>query len=192
MAGGTVLGLGLAFILLAFGLNGFAGGSMANDPHAVTVLLDHHLPVAAAVARRRLHGRLRGLRQAPGHLLPQVRAGARRCGWRRSGWSSSAGRGVEELAAGYVIAGALGIVLYVLMLGSSLKADGLLPHLNLRRLEYPAKEIFGVLPAAGRGRPALRGDEHDERVHARGVRLARPTSPTTAWCSRPPSSTCWS
>jgi O-antigen/teichoic acid export membrane protein len=52
-------------------------------------------------------------------------------------------RGVQELAAGYVIAGGLGIVLYVGMLGKSLKADGLLPHLNFRRLEYPAREIFG-------------------------------------------------
>ena len=56
MAGGTVVGLGLAFILVAFGLNGFAGGEWRTTRTPITVLLDHHLPVAAAGARRRLMG----------------------------------------------------------------------------------------------------------------------------------------
>lgn len=141
MAGGTVLTLGLAFILLAFGLNGFAGGDMAKDPHAVTVLLiiiclsplqalDDVFMGAFAV-----FGKPRAIFFRKYVLAPGLRLAA-------IGLVILSGRGVEDLAAGYVIAGGLGIVLYVFMLGSSLKADGLLPHLDLRRLEYPAKEIF--------------------------------------------------
>jgi O-antigen/teichoic acid export membrane protein len=142
MTAGTVIGLGMAFILLAFGLNGFAGGSMASDPHAVSVLLiiiclsplqslDDVFMGAFAV-----FGKPRAIFFRKYVLAPGLRLAA-------IGLVILSDRGVQELALGYVLAGAVGIVLYVFMLGQSLKADGLLPHLNLRRLEYPAKEIFG-------------------------------------------------
>jgi O-antigen/teichoic acid export membrane protein len=142
MAAGTVSTLGIAFILVAFGLNGFAGGSMAHDPHAITVLmiiiclsplqsLDDVFMGAFAV-----FGKPRAIFFRKYVLAPMLRLAA-------IGLVILSNRGVQELAAGYVIAGGLGIVLYVGMLGKSLKADGLLPHLNFRRLEYPAREIFG-------------------------------------------------
>src|SRR4051794_30928313 len=39
MVGGTVLGVGLAFVLLAFGLHGFAGGDLGGSGQALTVIL---------------------------------------------------------------------------------------------------------------------------------------------------------
>jgi O-antigen/teichoic acid export membrane protein len=142
MSLGTVLGLGLAFLLLAFGLDGFAGGDMANDPHAITVLLI----ILCLSPLQALDGIFMGAFAVFGNpraiffrkyvLAPGLRLAA-------IGLVILSAGGVEELAAGYVIAGALGIVLYVFMLASSLKADGLLPHMDLRRMEYPAREIFG-------------------------------------------------
>jgi O-antigen/teichoic acid export membrane protein len=51
--------------------------------------------------------------------------------------------GVQELAVGYVLGGVAGIALYIVMLVHLLRADGLLTHLHPRRLEYPAREVFG-------------------------------------------------
>jgi O-antigen/teichoic acid export membrane protein len=51
------------------------------------------------------------------------------------------GKGSSFLAAGYVAAGALGLVLYLLLLGPLFKRTGLAAHLALRRLRLPWHEV---------------------------------------------------
>ena len=142
MVSGTVLGFGTAFLALAFGLDGFASGSMRHDPQAVSVLLiliclaplqsldDVLMGVFAVFSKPRAIFVRRYV------LAPVFRLAA-------IGFVIAAGAGVRELAIGYVLGGAAGIALYLVMLVKLLRTRGLLQHLHPRRLEYPAAEVFG-------------------------------------------------
>ena len=139
---GTVLSVGLALVLLAFGFHGLLGGSVADEGQAVTVLLilillapiqamDNLLMGTFAVFSKPRAIFFRKHVLAPGLRLTAVVLVV---------LSSS---DVSMLAVGYVVAGALGVTLYTVMLVRTLRADGLLAHLNLRRIRLPAREIYG-------------------------------------------------
>ncbi|QEC49135.1 flippase [Baekduia soli] len=142
MVTGTVIGFGAAFIAVAFGLDGFAGGKMAASPGAVTVLLiliclaplqsldDVLMGVFAVFSKPRAIFVRRYV------LAPMFRLGA-------IVFVLATHAGVKELAIGYVLGGAAGIVLYLVMLVGLLRKDGLMEHLHLRRLEFPWREVYG-------------------------------------------------
>lgn len=142
MAGGTVLGVGLAFVLLAFGLNGFAGGDLGGSGQALTVILiliclspiqalDDVLMGTFAVFSKPRAIFFRKYVLAPGLRLTAIVLVV------------LSRNGVRELALGYVIAGGLGVLLYLVMLAQTLRADGLLRRLDMSALRFPAREVFG-------------------------------------------------
>jgi O-antigen/teichoic acid export membrane protein len=55
-----------------------------------------------------------------------------------------AGSGVLFLAAGYVVAAALGSAIYVVVLHRVLRVEGLLGHFSLRGIRMPVREVFGL------------------------------------------------
>jgi len=142
MVSGTVVGFGAAFLAVAVGLDGFAGGEMRHESGAVTVLLiliclaplqsldDVLMGVFAVFSKPRAIFFRRYV------LAPVFRLAA-------IAFVIAAGAGVQELAVGYVLGGVAGIVLYLVMLVHLMRADGLSKHFHLRRLEYPAREVFG-------------------------------------------------
>src|SRR3954452_22001036 len=139
MVGGTVLGVGLAFVLLAMGLHGFAGGDLGGSGQALTVILiliclspiqalDDVLMGTFAVFSKPRAIFFRKYVLAPGLRLAAIVLVV------------LSRNGVRELALGYVVAGGLGVVLYLVMLAQTLRADGLLKHLDLGSLRFPARE----------------------------------------------------
>jgi O-antigen/teichoic acid export membrane protein len=142
MAGGTVLGLGLAFVLLALGLHGFAGGGLGGRGHALTVILiliclspiqalDDLLMGTFAVFSKPRAIFFRKYVLAPGLRLAAIVL------------VILSRNGVRELALGYVLAGGLGVLLYIAMLAQTLRADGILKRLDVGGLRFPAREVFG-------------------------------------------------
>jgi O-antigen/teichoic acid export membrane protein len=142
MAAGTVLSIGLAFVLLAVGLNGFAGGGMGGDEQALAVILiliclspiqalDDLMMGAFAVFSKPRAIFFRKYVLAPALRLAAIVLIV---------LSQS---GVRELAVGYVVAGGLGVALYVVMLVQTLRHDGLLRNMSVRALRFPAREVFG-------------------------------------------------
>ena len=55
----------------------------------------------------------------------------------------SSGSGVRQLATGYVLAGGIGVCFYLVMLVQTMRSSGLLAHLHVRSLDFPAREVFG-------------------------------------------------
>jgi O-antigen/teichoic acid export membrane protein len=142
MAAGTVVSIGLAFLLLAIGLHGFAGGDLGSDDQALTVILiliclspiqalDDLLMGAFAVFSKPRAIFFRKYVLAPALRLAAIVLIV---------LSQS---GVRELAIGYVVAGGLGVALYVVMLVQTLRHDGLLRNVSARTLRFPAREVFG-------------------------------------------------
>src|SRR5919201_2459913 len=142
MAGATVLSLGLAFLLLALGLHGFAGGDLGSRGQAMAVILiliclspiqalDDVVMGTFAVLSRPRAIFFRKYVLAPGLRLAAIAL------------IILSGSGVRELAVGYVVAGGLGVGLYLIMLVQTLRAGGLLDHLRIGSLEFPAREVFG-------------------------------------------------
>ena len=142
MAAGTVLSLGLGFVLLAFGLNGFAGGDLGGSGQALTVILiliclspiqalDDLLMGAFAVFSKPRAIFFRKYVLAPGLRLVVIALVV-------LGQS-----GVRELALGYVLAGGVGVAIYTVILIQTLRADGLLARVDRRALRFPAREVFG-------------------------------------------------
>lgn len=142
LAAGTVLTLGLAFVLLAFGLHGFAGGDLGTNDQALAVILiliclspiqalDDLLMGAFAVFSKPRAIFFRKYVLAPGLRLAAIVLIV---------LSQS---GVQQLAVGYVVAGGIGVALYALMLWQTLRADGLLANMTVRALRFPARELFG-------------------------------------------------
>jgi O-antigen/teichoic acid export membrane protein len=142
MVGGTVLGVGLAFVLLALGLHGFAGGDLGGNGAAITVILiliclspiqalDDVLMGTFAVFSKPRAIFFRKYVLAPALRLAAVVLVV------------LSQNGVRELAVGYVVAGGLGVVLYLVMLAQTMRADGLLKRLDVPSLRFPAREVFG-------------------------------------------------
>src|SRR3954453_5479318 len=139
MAGGTVVSLGLAFVLLAVGLHGFADGTNSQALTVVVILiclsplqaLDDLLMGAFAV-----FSKPRAIFFRRYVLAPVLRLAA-------IALVLLSQAGVRELALGYVVAGGLGVAIYTVILLQTLRADGLLARVDRRTLRFPAREVFG-------------------------------------------------
>jgi O-antigen/teichoic acid export membrane protein len=142
MVAGSVLLLGLAFVLLAFGLHGFAGGDLGSDEQTLTVILiliclspiqalDDILMGTFAVFSKPRAIFFRRYVLAPALRLAAIVL------------IVLSGSGVRDLALGYVIAGGIGVAVYVVMLVQTLRADRVLPRLRLNALRFPAREVYG-------------------------------------------------
>jgi O-antigen/teichoic acid export membrane protein len=141
LVGGTIVSLGLVLIVLVVGLAGTLGPAVVRDDLAVSliVILVVLAPLQAADAmfanvlavfaspraifvRRFVLSPL--LRLTVVALLVIGRFDA------------------SFLAAGYVITGAIGVVIYSYLLYRVLSQQGLLAHLDVRRLDLPVREIL--------------------------------------------------
>jgi O-antigen/teichoic acid export membrane protein len=142
LAVGIVVGLGVLFVIALFGLQAWFGGAVIDDPQVVTVLI-----VLAALAPIQAYdGLLIGMFAVFGdarsvfvrkHVLtPLLRLAAVAA-------LIAVGGGVEFLAAAYVVAGLLGVVLYTYMLWRLLVRNGMLARLRRARLQIPAREVLG-------------------------------------------------
>jgi O-antigen/teichoic acid export membrane protein len=142
LAFGTVIGLGIAFVVALVGLQGLLAGTLLEDPEAVTVLV-----ILAALAPIQAYdGLLIGMFAVFGdawavfvrkHLLgPLLKLAA-------VGLLIASGSGVEFLAAGYVAAGLILVVVYSVILWRLLVRRGLIDHLRSSGITVPAREVFG-------------------------------------------------
>jgi len=137
---GVVVGLGATAVLLVIGLQGWLVGRIASDPLAVALLavmialapieaLDGVLTDLFAVFRSTRTIFVRRYILGPGLRLAVVAV------------LIATANDVDFLAAGYVIAGAMGIVLYGTMLPRMLRGAGILQHLSLRSIRIPLREV---------------------------------------------------
>jgi O-antigen/teichoic acid export membrane protein len=162
LAAGTVWGLGLSLVVLLFGLRELLGETVVPDPLTLSLLLvlialapidafDHLLQNVVAIFARPRTIFLRRQVLGPGLKLAAILVVI--------GVSGN----VYTLAYGYLIGGAVGIWLYLAVLHREWRRQGLLQHLRPRRLDMPAREIFGFslplitaeLPVVLRGSVAL-------------------------------------
>jgi O-antigen/teichoic acid export membrane protein len=142
LAFGTVIALGTAFVLLVVGLQGWLAGSLVDNPQSVTILII--LAVLAPI--QAYDGLLIGMFAVFGdawavfirkHLLgPLLKLGV-------VGLLIYSGSGVEVLAAGYVGAGLIAVLLYSVILWRLLVRRGLIDHLRSSGMVVPAREVFG-------------------------------------------------
>ncbi|MEX1171241.1 MAG: oligosaccharide flippase family protein [Chloroflexota bacterium] len=141
MVAGTILSLGLALILLVIGLQGAIGGTIIDDPLAVSLLvilivlapiqaLDTMLGSVLAVFASARAIFLRKYILGPGLRLAVVAL------------LVLGGLGVEFLAAGYVATGAIGVALYAGILARVLRQRGILARFREGSVVVPAREIL--------------------------------------------------
>jgi O-antigen/teichoic acid export membrane protein len=139
---GTIAGLGLFLILLCYGLQDWLGQTLVRDPLALKLLVITIalVPVRAfdqwflglfAIFSNPRAIFFRKYLMAPGLQLAVVLLLI-------AGHSD-----VFFLASGYVIAGVLGIIFYLVLLFQNFNQQGLFQHLDLRTIRMPAREIFG-------------------------------------------------
>lgn len=141
LALGTVLGLGLFVVALVLGLHGLLAGHVESEVAVGLLLLliglvpidalDALFETALAVFARARAIFFRRYVLAPGLKLAAVALVI---------WVEGS---VQLLAAAYLISGALGIVLYVLLLWRLLAQQDLLVHLRPRSMSFPARSLFG-------------------------------------------------
>lgn len=141
MVTGTILSIGLLLVLLVIGLSGWLAESFITDPLALQLLLllivlspieaiDNLLVGMLAIFaspraiffRRHVLGP--GLKLLVVLLLVLL------------------GSDVYFLAAGYLAAGAIGVIIYTAILIRSLRKQELWEHFDIRRIQFPIKEIF--------------------------------------------------
>jgi len=139
---GTIASLGLSLILLLYGLKDWVGQTLVKDPLVLNLLV----VIIALVPVRAFDQLFLGLftvfsnpraiffrkyLMAPGLQLAVVILLV-------VGHSN-----VFFLASGYVIAGVLGIIFYVILLLQTFRQQGLFRHFVLRTIQMPVREIFG-------------------------------------------------
>jgi O-antigen/teichoic acid export membrane protein len=139
---GTIASLGLSLILLLYGLRDWLGQTVVKDPLALSLLV----VIIALVPVRAFDQLFLGLfaifsnsraiffrkyLMAPGLQLAVVILLV-------VGKSD-----VFFLAGGYVFAGVLGIIFYLVLLFQTFRQQGLFEHFVLRKIQIPAREIFG-------------------------------------------------
>lgn len=138
---GTILGLGLAIVVLVIGWSTLGGGFVITDELAIGLLgimillapiqaLDAVLTDVFAVFASARTIFVRKYVLAPGLRLLVVLVLA------------FGGLGVTFLAVGYVAAGALGILLYVGLIPGMLRRRGILDHLRGLRPKVEVREIL--------------------------------------------------
>lgn len=141
MVVGTVLGIGLTLMLLVYGLNGWIGRVFIDDQRSLALLmilialaplnaLDSVLVGLLAIfaSPRAIFFRKHVL--APGLKLTVVVL----LMLRQSD--------VFFLAGGYLLASALGVAIYAVILIQLLQRQGLLRHWSFRTINIPAREVF--------------------------------------------------
>jgi O-antigen/teichoic acid export membrane protein len=141
LAFGVVTSVGLLCVAVVYGLQGVLSGSLISDSSASSVLLvlvllvpiqglDGLLVGMFAVFSRPRAIFFRKYLLAPGLRLMIVLL------------LVLGHQGVVFLAAGYVLAGALGVGLYLVMLERMLRQEGLLERFSVASMQIPAREIF--------------------------------------------------
>lgn len=141
LVGGTILSLGLAVVLLALGLRAFSGAAVLGDAQAVSLLaimivlapvqaMDNVVMGVFAVFSKPTAIFFRKYLLEPALKLGAVAALV---------WSQSTPR---MLAAGYVLAGVVGMVLYVGVLIRMLSRTGTMRRFRETRLEVPVREVL--------------------------------------------------
>jgi O-antigen/teichoic acid export membrane protein len=141
MIAGTVLGIGLALVLLIFALQGWIGHAFIRDPLALRLLL--LLIVLSPV--RALDCLVSGMFAVfaspraiffPRHLLgPCLQLAAMLL-------LMLGHANVYQLAAGCLATDLLGTMIYAALLFCVLRRQGILRHVNLRTLKMPARAVF--------------------------------------------------
>ncbi|HSM72692.1 MAG TPA: flippase [Anaerolineales bacterium] len=139
---GTIASLGLSLVLLVNGLKDWLGQTLVRDPLSLNLLVI----IIALVLVRAFDQLFLGLfvvfsnpraiffrkyLMAPGLQLAVVILLV-------IGQSN-----VFFLASGYVVAGALGIIFYLVLLLQTFNRQGLFRHFVLRTIQIPVREIFG-------------------------------------------------
>jgi O-antigen/teichoic acid export membrane protein len=138
---GTVICLGLSLVLIVVGLSGVIGPYLGADPlsRRLVLILIALAPVQAmdsllvgllatfappSAIFFRKHVLAPGLKMLAVLLLIFYQST------------------VFVLAIGYLGAAIFGVALYTVMLGKVLRTQGLLQYFNVRRLQFPAREVF--------------------------------------------------
>ena len=142
MVTGTILSISLGLLLLVFGLQSMLTGSLIGDEQAISLLLImiFLVPVLA------LDGLMLG--------LFAVMAKPRAIFFRKNVVGPLlrltvvlllvlSGAGVQFLAAGYVVSGALAVSIYTGFLFKTIREQGLLERFSWQGLEMPGREVFG-------------------------------------------------
>lgn len=138
---GTILGLGLAAVILVVGLQGTLGTALIEDEQALSILLvlvalapiqglDTLIVGLFAVFAKPRAIFFRRYVLAPGLRLAVVLL------------LIGFGSGVMFLAGGYVVAGASGIGVYTWMLLRELRKRGLLARFDRAQFQVPAREVL--------------------------------------------------
>lgn len=141
MVGGTILSLGLALILLVVGLQGSLLGLLIGDPQAIAifVILIALAPIEAA--DQLFGGTLAVFASARSIFLRKYVIGP---GFRLVVvlLLVFGDFGVEFLAAGYVVSGAVGVAIYAGILWTVLGNRGIRSHLRFSTVKVPFREIL--------------------------------------------------
>ena len=141
LVGGTILSLGLVLIVLVVGLAGTVGPSVVDNDLAVSliVILVVLAPLQAADT---MFANILAVFASPRAIFirrfvlsPALRLAV-------VGLLVLGRFDVTFLAAGYVLTGAIGVVVYGFLLARVLAQQGLLRHLDVRRLHPPGREIL--------------------------------------------------
>lgn len=137
----SVAGLGAALVLLAFGLQGVFEGTLVEDEQAVSVLLILIVlaPIQALdvllVGLFAVFSKPRAIFFRRHVVAPGLRLGVVLL-------LVLAGSGVVFLSVGYVLAGALGVALYVGVLLRTMRREGYLERFRSAAMKIPAREIL--------------------------------------------------
>ena len=138
---GTILSLGLVLTILVVGLAGTVGPSLVDDELAVSllVILVVLAPIQAAdtmfANTLAVFASPRAIFVRRFVLSPVLRLVV-------VGLLVFGRFDVQFLAVGYVVTGAIGVVVYAYLLIRVLSQQGLLRHLDVRRLHLPTREMF--------------------------------------------------
>lgn len=142
LALGTVVGFGLALVLMIFGLQGFLTDSVVSDPLSVGLLLIL-IALSPIQALDNLFQSLFAVFASPRSIFfrryvlgPCLKLAAVLLVVLTQG-------SVHYLAVYYLIAGILGMSIYILMLYQLLYKQGLWQKLNLKDMQFPIRKIFG-------------------------------------------------
>ena len=141
LTAGIVLSLGLAVVLVVIGLGDALLGSAISDPHAVTLLIILIVLAPIQAADNLLSGILAVFASARAIFFRKYILGP---GLRLAvvGLLIAGREGVEFLAAGYVLTGLAGVLLYGALLGRILVTRGIWSAVGWREVRIPGREIL--------------------------------------------------
>jgi O-antigen/teichoic acid export membrane protein len=138
----TVFSLGLFIVLLVFGLKGWIAESLVSDPLAVQLLLVLIFLIPIQALDSLLIGML-AIFSKPSSIFfrryvlgPSLRISIVLLLVLFHG-------NVYFLSVGYIVAGAIGIIIYYGILIRDFRNQELWKHFNLQRIQFPIKEVLG-------------------------------------------------